>query len=100
MAEITKGISFLNPVDIDGNYLKRCAEYAISHGVNHFEIIGPIHNCVKGNIDGMTLYRKYSQFNDEKDSEYIHYCDFHMFDFYIFRVISILLFITCKMDHA
>lgn len=75
MAEITKGISFLNPVDIDGNYLKKCAEYAISHGVKHFEIIGPTHDPVKGNIDGMTLYRKYSQFNDEKDSEYIHYCE-------------------------
>lgn len=75
MAEITKGISFLNPVDIEGDYLKKCAEYAISHGVNHFEIIGPIHNPVKGNIDGMTLYRKYSQFNDEKDESYIHYCE-------------------------
>ena len=41
MAEITKGISLLNPVDIDGDYLKKCAEYAISHGVKHFEIIGP-----------------------------------------------------------
>lgn len=75
MAEITKGISFLNPVDIDGDYLKKCAEYAISHGVKHFEIIGPTHDPVKGNIDGMTLYRKYSQFNDEKDIDYIHYCE-------------------------
>ena len=75
MAKSTKGISFLNPVDIEGDYLKKCAEYAISHGVKHFEIIGPIHNPVKGNIDGMTLYRKYSQFNDEKDVEYIRYCE-------------------------
>ena len=29
MAEITKGISFLNPVDIDGDYLKKCAEYGV-----------------------------------------------------------------------
>ena len=75
MAEITKGISFLNPVDVDGDYLKKCAEYAISHGVKHFEIIGPTHDPVKGNIDGMTLYRKYSQFNGEKDIDYIHYCE-------------------------
>ncbi len=75
MTEITKGISFLNPVDIDGDYLKKCAEYAISHGVKHFEIIGPTHDPVKGNIDGMTLYRKYSRFNSEKDVEYICYCE-------------------------
>ena len=36
------------------------------HGVKHFEIIGPTHSPVRGNIDGMTLYRKYSQFNNEK----------------------------------
>ena len=75
MAELTKGISFLNPVDIKGDYLKKCAEYAISHGIKHFEIIGPTHDPVKGNIDGMTLYRKYSQFNNEKDIEYIRYCE-------------------------
>lgn len=75
MSEIIKGISFLNPVDIDGDYLKKCAEYAISHGIKHFEIIGPTHSPVKGNIDGMTLFRKYSQFNEDKDIEYIHYCE-------------------------
>ncbi|MBQ6874703.1 MAG: hypothetical protein IJN46_00525, partial [Lachnospiraceae bacterium] len=66
---------FLNPVDIDGDYLKKCAEYAISHGVKHFEIIGPTHSPIKGNVDGMTLYRKYSQFNSEKDVHYIRYCE-------------------------
>lgn len=70
-----KGISFLNPVDVEEGYMKKCAEYAISHGVKHFELIGPTHHPVKGNCDGMMLYRKYAQFNEGKDVEYIKYCE-------------------------
>jgi len=75
MTKPNKGISFLNPVNVEEGYMKRCAEYAISHGVKHFELIGPTHSPVRGNCDGMTLYRKYSVFNDEKDVEYIKYCE-------------------------
>jgi len=75
MSTKTKGISFLNPVDVEEGYLKKCAEYAISHGIKHFELIGPTHSPVKGNCDGMVLYRKYSHFNKDKDVEYIKYCE-------------------------
>ena len=74
MNNITKGISFLNPVNVEGEYLKKCARYAIEHGVKHFELIGPTHSPLRGNCDGMTLYRKYSELNDEKDIPYIEYC--------------------------
>lgn len=70
-----KGISFLNPVVVDGDYLKKCAEYAIAHKLQHFELIGPTHKPIQGNCDGMMLYRKYSQFNEGKDLEYIKYCE-------------------------
>lgn len=69
-----KGISFLNPVIVEGEYLKKCAEYAIAHDIKHFELIGPTHDPVRGNCDGMTLYRKYAQFNGDKDEEYVQYC--------------------------
>ena len=69
-----KGISYLNPVRVEEKYMKRCAEYAISHGVKHFELVGPTHDPIRGNCDGMTLYRKYAVLNDEKDAEYIKYC--------------------------
>ncbi len=75
MSIAIKGISYLNPVSVEGNYMKRCAEYAISHGVKHFELVGPTHHPIRGNCDGMTLYRKYSVFNEEKDVEYIKYCE-------------------------
>ena len=75
MSNITKGISFLNPVNVEEKYMKRCAQYAIDHGVKHFELIGPTHSPIRGNCDGMTLYRKYSCFNDDKDVEYIKYCE-------------------------
>ena len=74
MSKRIKGISFLNPVDIEESYLERCADYAIEHGVTHFEIIGPTHNPVRGNCDGMMLYRKYAEFNRDKDVDYIKYC--------------------------
>lgn len=69
-----KGISVLNPVDVEKEYLLYTVDYAINNGYDHFQLIGPIHNYVKGNIDGMVNYRKYSRFNSEKDSEYISYC--------------------------
>ena len=67
------GISFANPVEIDGEYCRRALDYAIKAGYNHFQWIGPIHNPVKGNIDGMIKLRKYAQFNYEKDMEYVEY---------------------------
>lgn len=69
--EKIKGISVANPVDVEKEYLLFAVDYAAEHGFNHIQFIGPIHNPVKGNIDGMTLYRKYSQFNVEKDSSYV-----------------------------
>lgn len=69
------GIAVCNPVDLDREYMLFTADYAISHGVNHYQIVGPIHNPEKGNIDGMTFYRKYSQFNNEKNAEYVRFCE-------------------------
>lgn len=66
------GISVLNPVDIEEEYLNFTVDYAIEKKYNHVQFIGPIHNNVKGNIDGMTFYNKYSQFNDEKDADYVN----------------------------
>ena len=69
-----QGISTANPVDFEREYLLYTARYAIKHRQNHYQFIGPIHNPVKGNIDGMTFYRKYAQFNDAKDKAYVEYC--------------------------
>ena len=69
-----KGISVLNPVDIEREYLNFTVDYAIKNGYDHFQFIGPIHNGVKGNIDGMTFSRKYSEFNGERDAKYVEYC--------------------------
>lgn len=66
-----KGISVCNPVDIEKDYLMYTVEYAHKIGIDHLQVIGPIHDYVKGNIEGMTPYRKYSQFNDEKDDAYV-----------------------------
>ena len=60
------GISVCNPVDIERDYLLYTVDYAIKHKMNHIQFIGPIHNPQKGNVDGMTIYRKYSAFNDER----------------------------------
>lgn len=65
------GISVCNPVDIERDYLLYTVDYAIRNGIDHLQFIGPIHDPVKGNIDGMTIYHKYSQFNDSKDLDYI-----------------------------
>lgn len=69
-----QGISTANPVDFEREYLLRTAKYAIEHKQTHYQFIGPIHNPIKGNVDGMTYYRKYARFNDEKDKAYVDYC--------------------------
>ena len=63
MRNIIKGISTLNPVDVERDYFLFTVDYAIKHGYDHYQLIGPIHDAVKGNIDGMTPSIKYSQFN-------------------------------------
>ena len=68
-----KGMAVCNPVDVEKNYLLYTVDYAARMGFNHLQIIGPIHHAVKGNIDGMTLYRKYNQFNEEKNLSYIEH---------------------------
>ncbi len=72
--QYVKGISIINPDDVERNYLLHCIDYAKKNGYNHIQITGPIHDHVKGNIDGMTFNRKYSQFNNEKDADYINLC--------------------------
>lgn len=72
--KIMKGISTLNPVDVEKEYFLYTVDYAISHGFDHYQLIGPIHDGIKGNIDGMIFSKKYSRFNDEKDAEYVNYC--------------------------
>lgn len=67
------GISACNPVDFNKEYLFRTARYSMERGFNHYQFIGPIHNPIKGNIDGMIFYRKYAQFNDAKNADYVRY---------------------------
>ncbi len=67
------GISTCNPVDFDREYLLFTANYAIERGFRHYQFIGPIHDPIKGNIDGMTFYRKYARFNGAKNAEYVRY---------------------------
>ena len=71
----TKGISVCHPVSLKEEYLLRCARYAIEHGIGHFEVCGPIHSPVRGNCDGMMLYRKYARFNDYKNQDYVKSCE-------------------------
>lgn len=68
------GIAVCNPVVLDREYLRFTADYAVSHNINHYQFVGPIHDPEKGNIDGMTFYRKYSRFNGEKNAEYVRFC--------------------------
>ena len=74
MAKRINGISVCNPVNLDRDHLLRTAEYAITHGVTHYQFIGPIHNPEVGNVDGMVLYRKYARFNNEKNEGYVRFC--------------------------
>lgn len=69
--KMIRGMSVCNPVDIKHDYLMRTVEYAIENGFDHVQFIGPIHNPVKGNIDGMTIYHKYEKFNDYKDMDFL-----------------------------
>ena len=72
--EMIKGLSICHPTDMDKSYLLNAVEYAEKMGFDHIQICGPIHDGVKGNIDGMTAYRKYSQFDCTKDAAYITLC--------------------------
>ena len=74
MAKRINGISVCNPVNLDREHLLRTAEYAITHGVTHYQFIGPIHNPEVGNADGMVFYRKYARFNNEKNADYVRFC--------------------------
>lgn len=69
-----RGISIINPDEVERNYYLRCIDYAIKNDYNHIQITGPIHDHVKGNIDGMIFYDKYAEFNDQKDSDYVKMC--------------------------
>lgn len=69
-----RGISIINPDNIEETYLNYCIDYAIKNDINHIQITGPIHDGVRGNIDGMIFNKKYSQFNYEKDAEYVNMC--------------------------
>ena len=69
-----KGISFLNPVAVDRDYYLFVVDYAIKNGYDHVQLIGPTHDGVRGNIDGMIYLKKYAQFNDTKDKGYVDYC--------------------------
>jgi len=75
MSKRINGISVCNPTLLDRDYLLHTAAYAIRHGVKHYQFIGPIHNPELGNVDGMVLYRKYAQFNDEKNGAYVRFCE-------------------------
>lgn len=70
-----KGMAMCNPVMIDRDYILKCAEYAIENKYSHFEIVGPTHDPIRGNCDGMIFYRKYSEFNSDKDAEYVEHCE-------------------------
>lgn len=69
--EKIRGIAGSNPVEVEKEYLLYLVEYAAKRDFNHLQIVGPIHDHIRGNIDGMTFYRKYRRFNDEKDSAYV-----------------------------
>lgn len=69
-----RGISVVNPDEVERDYLLYCVDYAVKNGYNHIQITGPIHDPVKGNIDGMTFSVKYAGFNDEKDADYVNKC--------------------------
>ncbi len=71
MRNMIRGIAVANPVDIEKEYLLQTVEYAVKNNMTHMQFIGPIHNPQKGNIDGMTLYRKYERFNAGKDAAFI-----------------------------
>lgn len=69
-----KGISVLNPVQVDRDIYLHSIDLAIKQGYNHIQLIGPIHDPIRGNVDGMIFYDKYARFNDEKDADYVRHC--------------------------
>lgn len=69
-----KGLSVLNPVRVDREIYLGSVDHAIKHGYDHIQLIGPIHDPVRGNVDGMVFYNKYSQFNATKDADYVNHC--------------------------
>ena len=72
--EYVKGISIINPDEVEQEYYFKCIEYAVQNNYNHIQITGPIHDTVKGNIDGMIFNKKYARFNGEKDKSYVNLC--------------------------
>lgn len=69
-----RGINIANPVAVEKEYLLYAVDYAAERKLNHIQINGPIHDSIRGNIDGMTRYRKYAVFNSEKDADYVDLC--------------------------
>ena len=69
-----KGISIINPDEVEEKYYNYCIDYAIKNNYNHIQITGPIHDAVKGNIDGMIFNKKYARFNGEKNKDYVELC--------------------------
>ena len=69
-----RGINILNPVDVDRDYYLKAVDFAIENNYNHIQLNGPIHDFKRSNVDGMVMYKKYFQFNYEKDEGYINYC--------------------------
>lgn len=76
--DMIRGISVCNPVDLEPDYFMYTVDYAIKNNITHIQFIGPIHDYIKGNIDGMTPYRKYSQYNADKPQEYMNLCLEHL----------------------
>lgn len=74
MEKEIRGINILNPVDVDRDYYIRAVDFAIENGYNHIQLNGPIHDFKRSNVDGMVMYKKYSNFNYEKDEKYVSYC--------------------------
>lgn len=64
-------ISVCHPVEVACEYLLYAVDYAKRKGYDHIQICGPIHDAKRSNIDGMTPYRKYAQFDGEKDMRYV-----------------------------
>ena len=69
-----RGINILNPVDVDREYYLKAIDFAIENGYNNIQLNGPIHDFKRCNVDGMIFYKKYSEFNYEKDADYVNYC--------------------------
>ncbi len=74
MEKEIRGINILNPVDVDRDYYLHAVDFAIENGYNHIQLNGPIHDFKRSNVDGMVMYKKYSNFNYEKDEKYVSYC--------------------------